>query len=64
MRDYADLLDKVETVLIPAYARKRAKISTGNYRHTGDETRMDGKECLKHGFADELLPSRRSNGAN
>ncbi|MBB2334075.1 Clp protease ClpP, partial [Escherichia sp. 93.0816] len=25
MRDYADLLDKVETVLIPAYARKTGK---------------------------------------
>lgn len=25
-----------------------------------DETRMDGKECLKHGFADELLPSVRA----
>ncbi|WP_214276457.1 ATP-dependent Clp protease proteolytic subunit, partial [Escherichia coli] len=25
MRDYADLLDKVETVLVPAYARKTGK---------------------------------------
>ena len=57
MRDYADLLDKVETVLIPAYARKTGKSAQEIAAMLEDETWMDGKECLKHGFADELLPS-------
>lgn len=57
MRDYADLLDKVETVLIPAYARKTGKSAQEITAMLEDETWMDGKECLKHGFADELLPS-------
>ncbi len=34
-RHYADLLDKVETVLIPADARKTGKSAAGNYRHAG-----------------------------
>lgn len=59
MRDYADLLDKVETVLIPAYARKTGKSAQEITAMLEDETWMDGKECLKHGFADELLPSVR-----
>ncbi|EOT8912720.1 ClpP-like prohead protease/major capsid protein fusion protein [Escherichia coli] len=57
MRDYADLLDKVETVLVPAYARKTGKSAQEITAMLEDETWMDGKECLKHGFADELLPS-------
>ncbi|MDO2790722.1 Clp protease ClpP [Escherichia coli] len=60
MRDYADLLDKVETVLIPAYARKTGKSAQEITATLEDETWMDGKECLKHGFADELLPSVRA----
>ena len=60
MRDYADLLDKVETVLIPAYARKTGKSAQEITAMLEDETWMDGKECLKHGFADELLPSVRA----
>ncbi|EFC2125766.1 Clp protease ClpP [Escherichia coli] len=57
MRDYADFLDKVETVLVPAYARKTGKSAQEITAMLEDETWMDGKECLKHGFADELLPS-------
>ncbi|PSF22521.1 head maturation protease, ClpP-related, partial [Escherichia coli] len=60
MRDYADLLDKVETVLVPAYARKTGKSAQEITAMLEDETWMDGKECLKHGFADELLPSVRA----
>ncbi|WP_204280398.1 ATP-dependent Clp protease proteolytic subunit, partial [Serratia marcescens] len=59
-RDYADLLDKVETVLIHAYARKTVKSAQEITAMLEDETWMDGKECLKHGFADELLPSVRA----
>ncbi|EOW5750452.1 ClpP-like prohead protease/major capsid protein fusion protein [Escherichia coli H37] len=60
MRDYADFLDKVETVLVPAYARKTGKSAQEITAMLEDETWMDGKECLKHGFADELLPSVRA----
>ncbi|MCV5168959.1 Clp protease ClpP, partial [Escherichia coli] len=44
MRDYADLLDKVETVLIPAYARKTGKSAQEITAMLEDETWMDGKE--------------------
>lgn len=55
MRDYAELLDKVESVLIPAYARKTGKSAESLAVMLEDETWMDGRECVAQGFADELL---------
>lgn len=57
MRDYADLLDKVESVLIPAYAEKTGKTTDEIAAMLDDETWMDGKECLAHGFADQVTTS-------
>ncbi|WP_405080981.1 ClpP-like prohead protease/major capsid protein fusion protein [Pectobacterium versatile] len=57
MRDYAELLDKVENVLIPAYARKTGKSTEDLATLLEDETWMDGRECVAQGFADELLPA-------
>ncbi len=57
MRGYAELLDKVENVLIPAYARKTGKSAEVLAGMLEDETWMDGKECVAQGFADELLPA-------
>lgn len=57
MRDYAELLDKVENVLIPAYARKTGKSAEALASLLEDETWMDGRECVAQGFADELLPA-------
>lgn len=57
MRDYAELLDKVESVLIPAYARKTGKSTEVLAAMLEDETWMDGNECVAQGFADELLPA-------
>lgn len=57
MRDYAELLDKVENVLIPAYARKTGKSAEVLAAMLEDETWMDGRECVAQGFADELLPA-------
>ncbi|PPE61948.1 ATP-dependent Clp protease proteolytic subunit [Pectobacterium brasiliense] len=57
MRDYAELLDKVENVLIPAYARKTGKSTEALATMLEDETWMDGRECVAQGFADELLPA-------
>ncbi|MEB2376765.1 Clp protease ClpP [Citrobacter freundii] len=57
MRDYADLLDKVESVLIPAYAEKTGKTTEEIAAMLDDETWMDGKECLEHGFADQVTTS-------
>jgi ATP-dependent Clp endopeptidase proteolytic subunit ClpP len=42
MRDYADLLDKVESVLIPAYAQKTGKSTEEIAAMLEDETWMDG----------------------
>ncbi|HGV0275176.1 TPA: ClpP-like prohead protease/major capsid protein fusion protein, partial [Citrobacter freundii] len=56
-RDYAELLDKVESVLIPAYARKTGKSAEVLGAMLESETWMDGRECVAQGFADELLPA-------
>lgn len=57
MRDYAELLDKVESVLIPAYAEKTGKSPDEIAAMLEDETWMDGKECVAMGFADQVTPS-------
>ncbi|HBZ8832789.1 TPA: ATP-dependent Clp protease proteolytic subunit [Citrobacter farmeri] len=57
MRDYADLLDKVESVLIPAYAQKTGKRTDEIAAMLEDETWMDGTECVALGFADQVTPS-------
>ncbi|UXE39621.1 Clp protease ClpP [Raoultella ornithinolytica] len=57
MRDYAELLDKVESVLIPAYAAKTGKSSEEIAAMLEDETWMDGSECVALGFADQVTPS-------
>ncbi|MDF3830240.1 Clp protease ClpP [Pseudocitrobacter sp. 2023EL-00150] len=57
MRDYAELLDKVESVLIPAYAQKTGKTTDEIAAMLEDETWMDGTECVALGFADQVTPS-------
>jgi len=54
MRDYADLLDKVEAVLIPSYAKKTGKNPDELALMLGAETWMTAQECLEHGFADQI----------
>ncbi len=56
MRDYADLLDKVESVLIPAYADKTGKSRDDIAALLADETWLSGAECLAQGFADQVIP--------
>lgn len=57
MRDYADLLDKMESVLIPAYAEKTGKSAEEIAGMLEDETWMNGSECVAQGFADQTTPS-------
>ncbi|MCX8984202.1 ClpP-like prohead protease/major capsid protein fusion protein [Citrobacter portucalensis] len=57
MREYADLLDKMENVLIPAYVQKTGKSKEDIAAMLEEETWMDGRECVAQGFADELLPA-------
>jgi len=57
MRDYADLLDKVEAVLIPAYASKTGKSADELAQMLEGETWLNGRECVEQGFADELEPA-------
>lgn len=57
MRDYADLLDKVEDVLIPAYAAKTGKTRDELVPMLEGETWLNGRECVEMGFADELAPA-------
>ncbi|WP_370560083.1 Clp protease ClpP [Edwardsiella tarda] len=55
MRDYADLLDKVESVLIPAYAEKTGKTADEIAALLEQETWMSGVECVEQGFADKTI---------
>lgn len=57
MRSYAELLDKVEGVLLPAYAQKTGKTTDEIAAMLADETWMSGTECLEHGFADQVMPA-------
>lgn len=54
MRKYADLLDKVENTLIPAYAEKTGKSHEELAEMLKEETWLTGKECVEQGFADKL----------
>lgn len=60
MRDYADLLDKVESVLIPAYVEKTGKTPEAVAAMLEDETWLTGTECVAHGFADQVTESVRA----
>ena len=60
MRDYADLLDKVESVLIPAYVEKTGKTPEAVAAMLEDETWLTGAECVEHGFADQVTESVRA----
>lgn len=54
MRKYADLLDKVENTLIPAYANKTGKTPEELAEMLSAETWLTAKECVEQGFADKL----------
>ncbi|MDH2923794.1 ATP-dependent Clp endopeptidase proteolytic subunit ClpP [Nicoletella semolina] len=54
MRKYADLLDKLEATLIPAYAAKTGKSHEELAEMLAAETWFSGVEAVEHGFADEL----------
>lgn len=55
MRDYADLLDKVEGTLIQAYVRKSGKSVEEIAALLKVTTWMDGNEAVVAGFADKVL---------
>ena len=55
MREYADLLDKLENVLIPAYVAKTRKTTEEITAMLEQETWLDGDECVEHGFADKVI---------
>ena len=56
MRKYADLLDKVESTLISSYQTKTGKNTDELTALLSAETWLTAKECLEHGFADQLTP--------
>ncbi|WP_241951864.1 ClpP-like prohead protease/major capsid protein fusion protein [Pasteurella multocida] len=55
MRKYADLLDKIEETLISAYTKKTGKSEEELAEMLAEETWLNGKECVEHGFADQLV---------
>ena len=57
MRDFAELLDKTEAVLIPAYAAKTGLAHEVIAGMLKEETWMDGTQCVSLGFADQLVPA-------
>jgi len=57
MRDLAELLDKTEAVLIPAYTAKTGLTHEVIAGMLEEETWMDGTQCVSLGFADQLVPA-------
>ncbi|POW59841.1 peptidase S14 [Candidatus Pantoea alvi] len=57
MRDLAELLDKIEAVLIPAYTAKTGLAHEVIAGMLKEETWMDGTQCVSLGFADQLAPA-------
>ncbi len=55
LRDYADLLDKVEGTLVQAYVRKTGKSAEEIAAMLKVTTWMDGNEAVAAGFADQVL---------
>lgn len=55
LRGRADLLDKVEAVIVPAYTDKTGKSAEEIMALLARETWMSGSECVAHGFADKVL---------
>ncbi|EAB8113875.1 Clp protease ClpP, partial [Salmonella enterica subsp. enterica] len=55
IREYADLLDKIEGVIIPIYAEKTGKTPEEIAALLEKETWMSGAECVSEGFADKLI---------
>lgn len=55
IREYADLLDKIEGVIIPIYAEKTGKTPEEIAVLLEKETWMSGAECVSEGFADKLI---------
>lgn len=54
MRKYAELLDKLEATLLPAYAKKTGKSHEKLAEMLAVETWLNGAEAVAEGFADEL----------
>ncbi|HAG5559840.1 TPA: phage portal protein [Salmonella enterica] len=55
IREYADLLDKIESVIIPIYTEKTGKTPEDIAAMLAKETWMSGAECVSEGFADKLI---------
>ncbi|EEB7342827.1 Clp protease ClpP [Salmonella enterica] len=55
IREYADLLDKIEGVIIPIYTEKTGKTVEEIAAMLEKETWMSGAECVSEGFADKLI---------
>ncbi|MFX0337731.1 ClpP-like prohead protease/major capsid protein fusion protein [Klebsiella oxytoca] len=57
LRDYANLLDQLETVMIPAYCNKTGKTEEEIAAMLADETWLTAAECVALGFADQTIPA-------
>ncbi|HAF4825306.1 TPA: Clp protease ClpP [Salmonella enterica] len=55
IREYADLLDKIESVIIPIYTEKTGKTPEEIAAMLAKETWMSSAECVSEGFADKLI---------
>ncbi|MBE2898090.1 ATP-dependent Clp protease proteolytic subunit [Pasteurellaceae bacterium 20609_3] len=54
LRKYADLLDTVENTLTTAYVSKTGKSAEELAEMLSAETWLTARECVEHGFADQL----------
>jgi len=63
LRDYADLLDKVDSSIVAAYVKKTGKDEEQVRDWMDKETWFTAAEALTHGFVDKIFEAEESDDA-
>lgn len=63
LRDYADLLDKVDSSIVAAYVKKTGKDEAQVRDWMDKETWFTAAEALTHGFVDKIFEAEESDDA-
>jgi len=62
LREYADLLDKVDISIVTAYAKKTGKDVAAIVGWMDAETWFTAAEALEHGFVDRIFEAEQTDG--
>lgn len=62
LREYADLLDKVDVSIVAAYAKKTGQDADAVIAWMDAETWFTAAEALEHGFVDRIFEAEQAEG--